>query len=265
MTLRPPLPVTVGSPSHCQTFVVFYCVFLFFFFFAQQVLCGLHMFFYYILNTRNSFLRFPYWLESHSGKIPDEWSVNDLSLLAMANSHEHVSVFPQLLTKCPEFWNNSSLRQQLFIELKTQSSLECLPQKYFRLAEKDHLRQDATRVCGIHVFYVVVVGTVILGMHISLCADSLYSVKEKINCLHSKMNLLASLWQCQFLSLSPSLSLSIYLHPLPNRSSLCDWRQAECCTTGSVKLSGIIARHCGPACWSSSSNLLVGLLINSNR
>lgn len=97
MTLRPPLPVTVGSPSHCQTFVVFFV------FFTQQVLCGLHMFFYYILNTRNSFLRFPYWLESNS-----ELSVNDLSLLAMASSHEDVSVFPQSLTKCVR-WNESTI------------------------------------------------------------------------------------------------------------------------------------------------------------
>lgn len=59
-----------------------------------------------------------------------------------------------------------------------------------------------------------------LGMHISLCTDSIYCVKEKINSLHSKRNLLASLWLCQFLSLSLTLSLSIYLLPLPNRSSL---------------------------------------------
>lgn len=42
--------------------------------------------------------------------------------------------------------------------------------------------------------------------------------------------------------------------------SLCEGEQAEWYRTGSVKLSGIITTHCGPACWSSSSNLLWGCL-----
>lgn len=57
------------------------------------------------------------------------------------------------------------------------------------------------------------------------------------------MNVTPSLWQCP-------------LHSL----SLCEGEQAEWYRTGSVKLSGIITTHCGPACWSSSSNLLWGCL-----
>lgn len=53
------------------------------------------------------------------------------------------------------------------------------------------------------------------------------------------------------MNVTPSLWQSVHC-----TLSLCEGEQAEWYRTGSVKLSGIITTHCGPACWSSSSNLL---------